>query len=169
MDLRIKEVCREKGISMTELSDRMNISKGALSQALNGNPTIGTIQKIADALGVTIVELFDAKTANRPDANAVSLLEYVLEFSEQRKRLGLTHKKYFVLYGHLKRYRGDVPLCQVNREYIDGFVEYLTTTTDKREKRQLSAGAVDAYRRDLITVLNSTINDSVKKIKTWIV
>jgi len=64
MELRVKDICKEKGLSITGLAGVMNVSKVTLSQALNGNPTIGTLQKIATALGVPFIELFEAKSDN---------------------------------------------------------------------------------------------------------
>ena len=58
MTLRIKEVAKQKGIYMKDIATTLGISDGGLSQQLNGNPTIETLQKIADALGVHISELF---------------------------------------------------------------------------------------------------------------
>ena len=61
MELRVKEVCKAKGISITELAKQMGIKQESLSRAINGNPTIQTLEKIAEALGVSIVELFEVK------------------------------------------------------------------------------------------------------------
>ena len=59
MNLRVKEICKEKGLSMQELSDRLGIVRDTLTRNINGNPTIETLEKIANALGVSITELFD--------------------------------------------------------------------------------------------------------------
>ncbi|MFI3265281.1 MAG: helix-turn-helix transcriptional regulator [Rikenellaceae bacterium] len=58
MDLRIKEVCKEKGVTQKQLSELSGIAEVSLSKSINGNPTIGTLEKIATALGVEITELF---------------------------------------------------------------------------------------------------------------
>ena len=58
--MRIKELLREKGITAKELAARINLSEGALSQSLNGNPTLQTLNRIAAALGVEVSELFTA-------------------------------------------------------------------------------------------------------------
>lgn len=58
--LRIKEIIKAKGITAKELAAKIGISEGALSLAINGNPTVETLVKIASALGVTVSELFDA-------------------------------------------------------------------------------------------------------------
>ena len=57
MAYRVKEICKEKGLTMKELAGKLEISEVALRKSLAGNPTIGTLTKIADALGVNVVEL----------------------------------------------------------------------------------------------------------------
>lgn len=59
MVLRIKEVLKEKKMQVAELADMLGINRVSLSQQINGNPTIETLQKIADALEVHISELFE--------------------------------------------------------------------------------------------------------------
>ena len=53
------ELCKEAGINQTELAEKIGLSRVGLSKAINGNPTIGTLEKIADALGVPVTELFE--------------------------------------------------------------------------------------------------------------
>ena len=67
MDLRIKEVIKEKGKTITELADIMGINRVNLSNMVNGNPTVETLNKIADALCVPITELLsDQRTIPFP-------------------------------------------------------------------------------------------------------
>ena len=68
MDLRIKEVIKEKGMTITELADKMGINRVNLSNMVNGNPTDETLNKIADALNVPVTELFE-----RPKSDTASL------------------------------------------------------------------------------------------------
>ena len=64
MELRIKEVIKQKGTSVTEVSEKMGISRVNLSNMINGgNPTLATLEKIADALDVSVVELFERPSA----------------------------------------------------------------------------------------------------------
>ena len=58
-DFRINVILREKGMTQTELSEKIGISRVGLSKAINGNTTITTLRKIASALGVPITDLFD--------------------------------------------------------------------------------------------------------------
>jgi transcriptional regulator with XRE-family HTH domain len=60
MDFRIKEICNTKDITMKELADHLGIAATSLSRSLNNNPTIETLEKIAQALDVPIIELFEA-------------------------------------------------------------------------------------------------------------
>lgn len=61
--LRLKEVLKEKGITLKDLAAMLGITNVALSRIVNGNPTIETLRKIATALNVDIRDLFNS-TAN---------------------------------------------------------------------------------------------------------
>ena len=58
MRFRILELCKEAGINQTELADKIGLSRVGLSKAINGNPTLDTLERIATALNVPITELF---------------------------------------------------------------------------------------------------------------
>lgn len=58
MDYRIKELCKEKGLLFKELAERLGITDVGLRQALKGNPTVSTLERIATALDVEVVDLF---------------------------------------------------------------------------------------------------------------
>ena len=58
MALQIKQLLKERGLTAVQLADKMGITQGALSLAINGNPTLSTLEKIAEALGVSVPELF---------------------------------------------------------------------------------------------------------------
>jgi len=58
MELRIKELCKEKGLRMSDLADKMSINQANLASSLKGNPTLSRLQDVANVLGVEIYELF---------------------------------------------------------------------------------------------------------------
>lgn len=62
MDFRIKEICKAKGVLFKDLAKSVGITDVGLRQSLQGNPTVGTLEKIATALNVDIWELFTAST-----------------------------------------------------------------------------------------------------------
>lgn len=61
--LIIKEIIKQKGLTIQELAIKMGLSRIGLSKQINGNPTIETLQKIADALDVSVAELFASQTS----------------------------------------------------------------------------------------------------------
>lgn len=57
--LRIDEIRREKGIKMSDIASSMGIQVASLSQTLSRDScSIKTLDSIAKALGVKLVELF---------------------------------------------------------------------------------------------------------------
>lgn len=64
MSLRVKEICKEKGILFKDLAEKIGVSDVGLRKQVQGNPTIETLQKIADALEVAISDLFVIPKAN---------------------------------------------------------------------------------------------------------
>jgi transcriptional regulator with XRE-family HTH domain len=62
-EFRIGEILKSKGMTQTELAERIGISRVGLSKAINGNTTITTLRKIATALEVPVSELIDEPKA----------------------------------------------------------------------------------------------------------
>lgn len=56
--MRIKELIRNKGLTIEEFAESIGMKQSSISRAINGNPTLDTLQKIADGLQVDISELF---------------------------------------------------------------------------------------------------------------
>jgi transcriptional regulator with XRE-family HTH domain len=73
--LRVREICKEKRVSMADIAKRMGITYQALYASVEGNPSLSTLERIADALGVEVVELLRAKKvdfeANRSNFTAL--------------------------------------------------------------------------------------------------
>lgn len=61
-DFRIAEILKRKGMTQTDLAEKIGISRVGLSKAINGNTTITTLRKIAAALNVEVTELFAPKS-----------------------------------------------------------------------------------------------------------
>ena len=58
-DIRIKEICKEKGITLEDLAKRLGILRTSLSQALSRNSfSTDKLGDIANALNVPIWQLF---------------------------------------------------------------------------------------------------------------
>lgn len=63
MELRIKELCKEKGLRMSDVAEKMGINQANLASSLNGNPTLTRLKDVAKVLGVEVYELFIKPTA----------------------------------------------------------------------------------------------------------
>ena len=80
--LRVKSICKQQGITLKELAERMEVSPEAVTRMLsdNGNPTLSTLVNIAQALNVQVYELFD-------DFNADLLVRGYLEVGDKIHRI----------------------------------------------------------------------------------
>lgn len=64
MALRVKQIAKQKGLTMTKVAELMKVHPVNLSTTLNGNPTLTTLCKVAEVLGVEVADLFE--TESRP-------------------------------------------------------------------------------------------------------
>lgn len=56
--LKIQAICKEQGITLSELASRLGIQYQSLYDSINGNPTLKRLQDIALHLGVSVKDLF---------------------------------------------------------------------------------------------------------------
>ncbi|WP_288290619.1 helix-turn-helix domain-containing protein [uncultured Alistipes sp.] len=66
MQLRIKEVSKSQGISITKLAELVGITQPNMSNIANGktSPSLDLLERIAAALGVPVPELFAPQPTN---------------------------------------------------------------------------------------------------------
>lgn len=66
--LRIKELCSEKGVSIVELAKRIGMSRVSISNMVAGrqSPPVDTLDKIAEALEVETWELLKSPSEITP-------------------------------------------------------------------------------------------------------
>jgi len=67
MVLKIKQIARQRGFTMVQVAERLGVNPVSLSSAINGNPTVATLEKIANVLGVDVADFFDK--ADKPTIN----------------------------------------------------------------------------------------------------
>lgn len=60
--INIETMIRESGISKADLADKLGVSRTALYSILNGNPTIKSLEKIAEIIGCDMADFFPKKT-----------------------------------------------------------------------------------------------------------
>ncbi len=66
MELRIKEVLKEKKITAVSLAATLGMAQPSMSNIVNGKsmPSLETLERIATALGVPVTELFEQPTTS---------------------------------------------------------------------------------------------------------
>ena len=66
--LRIKEVIKEKGLTLTEVAEKLGVKQPAISSIINGNPTVEVLNRLSSAIGCDVSDFFDKRsvTVNCP-------------------------------------------------------------------------------------------------------
>lgn len=67
--LRIKSICKEKNIKLNALAKRLGITYHSLHAIMTGNPQLATLKKVAEALDVTVRDLFVEENEVTIDVN----------------------------------------------------------------------------------------------------
>lgn len=59
-EIRLKEIMEQQGVKSVTLAEKLGVSKQTISNLINGKvmPSIETINKAADALGVPMWQMF---------------------------------------------------------------------------------------------------------------
>lgn len=75
MQIRLKEIMQEKGITSAALASMVGLSKNTISNLINDKtkPSLGTINEIAEKIGVPMWQLFASpeEVAGRNDFLAI--------------------------------------------------------------------------------------------------
>ena len=58
MELRIKELCKAKGLTVADIANRLGMDTSNLYSSLKGNPSLKRLQQVAEALNVGVGDLF---------------------------------------------------------------------------------------------------------------
>jgi transcriptional regulator with XRE-family HTH domain len=54
----VKGVVKEHGFTLVQVAEKLGITKGGLSQSINGNPTVETLRSIAEVIGCQVGDFF---------------------------------------------------------------------------------------------------------------
>jgi len=68
--IRIKNLCSQRGITVNKLATLSGVTQSTVASILNGtsrNPSIGTIKKIANGLGITLSEFLNDSVIENSD------------------------------------------------------------------------------------------------------
>lgn len=56
---KIKEICKEKGVSVASVEKKAGLSNGAISKWNNASPTVDKLNAVAKILKVKVDKLFE--------------------------------------------------------------------------------------------------------------
>lgn len=87
MELKVKEVIKAKGLTMQQVSEILGVTRDTLTRNINGNPTIETLSKIADALGVEVTDLFEKSSDEVIGAVRIGDSTHVINSKDDIKKL----------------------------------------------------------------------------------
>lgn len=75
---RIRALRKEKGLTQKALGDKCGMADSAIRryESGRGNPTEKTLQRIADALGISFAELIDVRITYDDDGNIAGAVGY---------------------------------------------------------------------------------------------
>lgn len=78
----VRRICKEQKIQLKELAAKMSVDPAALTRALGGNARLDTMQKMANALGVSMKSLFEPLD----DVEGfIRIGEHVYQFNSRRE------------------------------------------------------------------------------------
>lgn len=60
----VKKVIKEKGFTIEQVANSMGITRVTLSQTLSRNPTVDTLQRIANVVGCKVGDFFADELGN---------------------------------------------------------------------------------------------------------
>lgn len=83
--MQIKTIIKAHGLTQADVAARMGVSRIALVQQINGNPTVGSLRKMAEAIGCKVSDFFDDEESGQTDA--ISLDGETAEIGGVRYRL----------------------------------------------------------------------------------
>lgn len=70
MNQIIKELLKEKGYTQQTLADKIGCARTSVYQTIYGNPSVSSLQRVADALGVPLWRLLATEEEVKQDLSA---------------------------------------------------------------------------------------------------
>ena len=82
---RIRQARKERNMTQAALGEKCGMADSAIRryESGRGNPTLATLQRIAEALDISYFELMDSRTRKAFDAG----IDIVVEFEDQQQRI----------------------------------------------------------------------------------
>lgn len=85
MILRIKELLKEKGVTTYQLAAHLGVTQPTVSNAMNGNPNVEWLNKVALFLNVPITDLFEQTNGDFRCPNCGTALNISIELAKGKE------------------------------------------------------------------------------------
>lgn len=84
MQIRLKEIMQEKGITSVALASMVGLSKNTISNLINNKtkPSLDTINEIAEKMNVPLWQLFASQEEVAGDSDFLAIIKYNGELKE---------------------------------------------------------------------------------------
>ncbi|MFK2265621.1 helix-turn-helix domain-containing protein [Bacteroides fragilis] len=98
--MEVKTIIKQKGFTMEAVAKKMGITRITLAQNLSRNPTVGTLQKIADVIGCKVGDFFvdDMDIKMMPTLSSAPIVEVKSILTENhvcRNNKNIRGKEYY--------------------------------------------------------------------------
>jgi len=116
MKLLVKELCKKRGLTLSQLADKMGVSLSNLSASLNGNPTLERLEDIAKNLGVDVYDLFQKPSETSGILGLVDINGETFKITTAEEWLAVSAKVPGLL--NIPTYNKDSDLIKDLRDFI---------------------------------------------------
>jgi len=83
----ISKVIRQHGFTIEQVAKKLGLQRGSLANMIGGNPTVETLQKIADAIGANRSEFFADEAGDKPVIQPEPLMQQTIEHGGKQLRI----------------------------------------------------------------------------------
>lgn len=83
----ISKVIRQHGFTIEQVAQKLGLQRGSLANMIGGNPTVETLQKIADAIGASRSEFFSDEVGDVPRPEREPLMQQTIEHGGRQLRI----------------------------------------------------------------------------------
>ncbi len=70
--MNVKSIIKQKGFTIDAVAQKMGITRVTLHQNLSRNPTVGTLQKIADVIGCKVGDFFIDDISEQTEGDGIT-------------------------------------------------------------------------------------------------
>lgn len=71
--MNVKKVIREKGFTIEKVAELLEVNRVGLTRSLDNNPTVGTLRRVAEAIGCKVGDFFLDETGGFTPTGTITI------------------------------------------------------------------------------------------------